>query len=112
MFNPKVLEAIKTELNFQKLKAVAQNWKPDKLPIEYAVLMEAEIEEAKLGYCKNDTSNFGRNTTEHEILQTVCLGLEMLEKLPESELQKLIDATIARTKHDFGVEKESATAEH
>ena len=100
----KVMDAIITELRYQQLKSVRENWKKDKTAIEYTVLMEAEIEEAKQGYCKNDMSNFGRNTTEHEILQTVCLGLEFLSNMPEAELDVLINSTIAKMKHEFNVE--------
>lgn len=99
----KTLEAITTELDFQQLCAIRNNWKKNKSPIEYAVLMEAEINEAKQGYCKNDISNFGRNKTEHEILQTVCLGLEMLDSLDDAKLQELIDSTIAKKRHHFNV---------
>lgn len=102
-FNPKVIEAVSTELAYQGLKAIRHNWKKDKSAIEFAVLMEEEIREAKLGFCKNDSSNFGRNTTEHEILQTVCLGLEFLQAMPDKDLQKLIDSTVAKTKYEFGV---------
>lgn len=100
----KVMDAIITELRYQQLKAVRENWKKNKTAIEYAVLMEAEIEEAKRGYCKNDISNFGRNTTTHEILQTVCLGLEFLSNLPDQEVEILINSTIAKMKHEFNVE--------
>jgi hypothetical protein len=103
---PKVLEAINTELQYQGAKAIREGWKTDKSAIEYAVLMEAEIIEAKQGFCKNDNSNFGRNRTEHEILQTVCLGLEFLSNLPEPELQRLIDSTVARIKHEFNVKSD------
>jgi hypothetical protein len=99
-----VLTAIETETRYQRLKAVQNKWKKDKEPVEYAVLMEAEIQEAKLGFCKNDTSNFGRNTVEHEILQTVCLGLEMLGSLSDEKLHELIDSTVRAAKHQFGVE--------
>jgi hypothetical protein len=99
----KVAEAISTELKYQRLKAVHENWKKEKTPVEYAVLMEEEIREAKQGFCKNDSSIFGRNTTEHEILQTVCLGLEMLNSLPDEQLQKLIDSTVAAVKAEFQV---------
>ena len=105
MINDKLLTAITTENQYQKLCAIRGKWKPDKTAIEYAVLMESEIAEAKLGFCKNDeVSNFGRNRTDHEILQTVCLGLEYLNKLPAEELQKLIDSTVGAIKHNFGVE--------
>jgi hypothetical protein len=103
MINENVLKAIQTEANYQSLCAIRGNWKSNKTAIEYAVLMEAEIAEAKQGFCKNDNSNFGRNTTEHEILQTVCLGLEFLGKLDEKEIQKLIDSTVAAVKHNFEV---------
>ena len=89
----KVLEVITSELNYQTKKAIQNNWKTNKGPIEYAVLMEAEIAEAKQGYCKNDTSNFGRNRTEHEILQTVCLGIEMLSNLSDEQLESLMEST-------------------
>lgn len=100
-----VLTAIETEIRYQRLKAVQQNWKKDKSPVEYAVLMEAEIQEAKFGFCKNEFGNFGRNTIEHEILQTVCIGLEMLGALSDDKLQELIDSTVRAAKHHFGVEE-------
>lgn len=99
--NEKLLQTINTELHFQRLNAIWKNFDPNKKAIEYAVLMRQEIHEAIIGYCTNDyNSNHGRNRTEHEILQTVCLGIEFLSKLGDDRLQMMIDSTIAKLKEE------------
>ena len=86
MTDQEIFALMKREDEYQNHMARQKHWKTNKTLAEWILVMEQELSEAKLGYCKNLKA---RDSVEHEILQVMVVGMNALRSLPAESLQIL-----------------------
>lgn len=73
-----VTECVRQEREYQKKKAIKENWDQNKSIGEFLLIIESELNEAKAAYCKGGE---GRNSLGHELIQIMAVVSEALERI-------------------------------
>lgn len=74
----RIITAILAERKYQDQKMVLHDWQKEKSVVEMSVIMQSELEEAITGWIKGGV---GRQSAEHELLQTIAVGIAFLEQI-------------------------------